>query len=70
MLATVTIALLASCAPGARQKTGVRKQTRFLMDTYCTIQAVGPAARADSAIAAAMDRMEEFGDEVRLVITP
>jgi len=37
----------------------VRKETRLMMDTYVTIQAVGPASRADKAIDAAFARLDE-----------
>lgn len=38
----------------------IHKQTRFLMDTYCTIQAVGPRKPTLQAIGLALDRMEEI----------
>ncbi|MFQ5866907.1 MAG: FAD:protein FMN transferase [bacterium] len=38
----------------------IQKQTRFLMDTYCTIQAVGPKKVVNRAISLALDRMEEI----------
>lgn len=37
----------------------IYKQTRFLMDTYCTIQALGPKQATVDAMSAALDRMEE-----------
>lgn len=50
--------VLKSCNSPALQK-----QTRFLMDTYCTIQAYGPKSKADKAITAALDRMEEIDEK-------
>ncbi len=41
-------------------KEKIQKQTRFLMDTYCTIQAVGPKKVVNRAIQLALDRMEEI----------
>lgn len=41
-------------------KEKIQKQTRFLMDTYCTIQAVGPKKVVNRAISLALDRMEEI----------
>ena len=38
----------------------LQKQTRFLMDTYCTIQVFGPKSETDKAMTAALDRMEEI----------
>ena len=49
--------LAVSCRPSA---PAVRKQTRLLMDTYVTIQALGRAPFADSAIEAAFSRLEEI----------
>jgi thiamine biosynthesis lipoprotein len=47
-----------SCRPSV---PAVRKQTRLLMDTYVTIQALGRAPVADSAIEATFCRLEEIG---------
>jgi thiamine biosynthesis lipoprotein len=46
--------------PACRQtaKPEVRKQTRLIMDTYVSISACAPAARADKAISEAFDRLE------------
>ncbi|NQV18960.1 MAG: FAD:protein FMN transferase [Armatimonadetes bacterium] len=41
----------------------IHKQTRFLMDTYCTIQAVGPVKATNRAISKALDRIEEIDDK-------
>lgn len=38
----------------------LQKQTRFLMDTYCTIQCFGPKHLTKKAINAALDRIEEI----------
>ena len=46
-----------SCRPGA---PAVRKQTRLLMDTYVTIQALGRAQVVDSAIDVAFVRLKEI----------
>jgi thiamine biosynthesis lipoprotein len=46
-----------SCRSGA---PAVRKQTRLLMDTYVTIQALGRAPVADRAIEAAFVRLEDI----------
>lgn len=40
--------------------SSLQKQTRFLMDTYCTIQAFGPKDITDKAITVAFNRMEEI----------
>jgi thiamine biosynthesis lipoprotein len=56
-LVVAVAALTAGC--GRRQAVATRKQTRLLMDTYVTLTAVGPAAKADKAIADAFRRMEE-----------
>jgi thiamine biosynthesis lipoprotein len=48
-----------ACA-GSKPGVAVRKQTRLMMDTYVTIQAVGPAAKANKAIDAAFARLEEI----------
>jgi len=45
-----------SCAP---REPAVRKQTRLLMDTYVTIQALGSASVADRAIESAFVRLEQ-----------
>ena len=45
-----------SCAP---REPAVRKQTRLLMDTYVTIQALGNASVADRAIESAFVRLEQ-----------
>ncbi|MDP2646846.1 MAG: FAD:protein FMN transferase [Desulfobacterales bacterium] len=37
----------------------LEKQTRFMMDTYVTIYAVGPQGRSVEAVNAALDRMQE-----------
>ncbi len=47
----------------ANKKEKIHKQTRFLMDTYCTIQAVGPAKETNEAIKLALNRMEEVDDK-------
>lgn len=47
-----------SCRSGA---PAVRKQTRLMMDTYVTIQALGRAPVADRAIEAAFARLEDIG---------
>jgi FAD:protein FMN transferase len=59
VLCTLSFVLLsaASCRQGAPV---VRKQTRLLMDTYVTIQALGSATVADSAIEAGFLRLEEI----------
>jgi thiamine biosynthesis lipoprotein len=59
LLLVVFAALLpvASCRSGS---PAVRKQTRLLMDTYVTIQALGRASSADSAIEAAFVRLEDI----------
>jgi len=49
--------LLPSCRQG---KPETRKQTRLIMDTYVTITAVGPAAKAAKAIGFAFDRLEDI----------
>ncbi|MHB9155394.1 MAG: FAD:protein FMN transferase [Endomicrobiales bacterium] len=41
-------------------KYHTEKQTRFMMDTYVTIEAGGPARTARKAVSAALDRMEEI----------
>lgn len=41
------------------RKESIHKQTRFLMDTYCTIQATGQRKPTIHAISLALDRMEE-----------
>lgn len=38
----------------------LEKQTRFMMDTYVTIYAVGPASITAPAISSALDRMQEI----------
>lgn len=43
---------------GCNRKSQIQKQTRYLMDTYCTIQIPGDV-EVLSAIEAAFDRMEE-----------
>lgn len=43
-----------------RNGHSLQKRTRFLMDTYCTIQAVGSEKQVANAINAALDRMEEI----------
>jgi FAD:protein FMN transferase len=45
----------------------IYKQTRFLMDTYCTIQALGPKRATSDAIAAALDRMEEIDQKFNVL---
>ena len=47
----------------------LQKQTRFLMDTYCTIQAYGPKSEADKAMTAALDRMEEIDEKFNFLNT-
>ena len=39
---------------------GIYKQTRFVMHTYCTIQAYGSKKEANRAISLALDRIEEI----------
>ena len=60
VLCTLSFVLLSavSCRSGAPE---VRKQTRLMMDTYVTIQALGRAPVADRAIEAAFARLEEIG---------
>ena len=59
VLCTLSFVLLsaASCRSGA---PAVWKQTRLLMDTYVTIQALGRAPVADRAIEAAFARLEDI----------
>ena len=40
------------------------KQTRFMMDTYVTIEAAGPGKTASRAIGLALDRMEELDEKM------
>lgn len=40
----------------------VEKQTRFMMDTFVTLYAVGPPAIASDAVKAAFERMQEVSD--------
>jgi thiamine biosynthesis lipoprotein len=56
-LTLVAVLPAASCRSDA---TVVRKQTRLLMDTYVTIQALGNAPVADRAIEAAFARLEDI----------
>jgi thiamine biosynthesis lipoprotein len=56
-LALAAVLPAASCRPGA---TVLRKQTRLLMDTYVTIQALGRAPVADRAIEATFARLEDI----------
>ena len=56
-LALAALLPAASCRPGAAV---LRKQTRLLMDTYVTIQALGRAPVADRAIEAAFVRLEDI----------
>lgn len=42
-----------------KSRPSMHKETRFLMDTYCTIQAFGTRNKVDRAMTAAFDRMEE-----------
>lgn len=63
-------ALAAGLLAIACSKTGappLRQQTRFLMDTYVTVKAIGPAGRTDRAIAAAFDRMAEIDRDFNFV---
>jgi len=64
---TVILLVLAAIAAGlyvTRQRllngNKDRKQTRFLLDTYCTMQAVGPRGEVDGIISRALDRLEEI----------
>jgi thiamine biosynthesis lipoprotein len=60
LLVACAVLLAAACHPAA---PAIRKQTRLLMDTYVTIQALGRAPAADSAIAAAFTRLEDIDRE-------
>jgi thiamine biosynthesis lipoprotein len=57
LVAVAALLPAVSCRPGA---PAVRKQTRLLMDTYVTIQALGRAQVVDSAIDVAFVRLEEI----------
>jgi len=47
----------------ARKGRSLHKQTRFLMDTYCTIHVFGFDRVSSEAIHAALDRMEEIDEK-------
>ncbi len=61
LLASAVIGLLGFRAYNA-SRFHVGRQTRFLMNTHVTIQAVGPERVVGPAIAAAMDRMAAVAD--------
>jgi thiamine biosynthesis lipoprotein len=56
-LALLALLPAAACRPGA---PAAYKRTCLLMDTYVTIQALGPSPTVDSAIDAAFARLEEI----------
>jgi thiamine biosynthesis lipoprotein len=56
-IASVAVLSVLSCRPGAR---ATRKQTRLLMDTYVTIEALGSTPVADRAVESAFVRLEQI----------
>ena len=58
----VLIVLTGICIFALKTNAGpsLHKQTRFLMDTYCTIQVYGSSSETEAAMAAALDRIEEI----------
>lgn len=54
------IAAVFGCAKFKHKEPEVIKRTRFLMDTYCTIQVPGKAEEVDKIIDKAFNRMEEI----------
>jgi len=44
----------------AKSRHSLHEQTRFLMDTYCTIQAFGPANEVNETLGKAFNRMAEI----------
>jgi len=62
----LSLVAFAALLPAAACRSGapaMRKQTRLLMDTYVTIQALGRAPATDSAIVAAFTRLEDIDRE-------
>ena len=63
-IALILIAGILGCWWGVRTYNYYRhhleKQTRFMMDTYVSIYAIGPKKIASPAVTAALDRMQEI----------
>jgi thiamine biosynthesis lipoprotein len=60
LLSVILPAVVLAAACRQPSAVSLRKQTRLMMDTYVTIQAVGPTPVADKAIEAAFGRLEEL----------
>lgn len=60
VIITVAFAGLFGVRAYNQRKYHLEQKTRFMMDTYVTIMAGGPAGRAKTAITAALDRIEEI----------
>jgi thiamine biosynthesis lipoprotein len=56
----IIVAVLALVYLRAKNGDSLHEQTRFLMDTYCTIQAYGSGDEVNKALGKAFDRMTEI----------
>ncbi len=61
-LLIIGIAAAALILSKAGRRHSLHEQTRFLMGTYCTIQAVGPGEEVKIAVRKAFERMREIDD--------